>query len=168
MFPTLVLGPQRSRAASSSVKTEISARLDLWRRGHLDKLALRAKAQGRARPLHQRSKTTRAAMRDARLIHKQQFARVTNLDGSLSIADATKDALKSLRHLFSLPNGVSEEVLLDYYGPAAPPNYDKSAVCVSLDTLRACLAAALPLSSPHKDRWRVEHLSSLEADLACG
>ena len=107
-------------------------------------------------------------MRNARLIRKQRFARVTNLVGSLRIADATKDTLKSLRHLFSQSNGVSEEVLLDYYGPAAPPNHDNSAVCVFLDALRACLAAAPPLSSPHKDSWHVQHLSSLTTDLACG
>jgi hypothetical protein len=30
------------------------------------------------------------------------------------------------------------------------------------------LAYAPPLSSPHKDGWRVKHLTSLAADLACG
>jgi hypothetical protein len=35
LFPTSVLGPQRPVASSSSVKAEMIARLDLWRRGHI-------------------------------------------------------------------------------------------------------------------------------------
>jgi hypothetical protein len=39
IFPTLILGPPRLGASSSSVKTEVTARLDLWRRGELLELA---------------------------------------------------------------------------------------------------------------------------------
>jgi hypothetical protein len=35
LFPTLVIGPQRPSASSSSVKTEVTPRLDLWWRGEL-------------------------------------------------------------------------------------------------------------------------------------
>ena len=73
-----------------------------------------------------------------------------------------------MRHLFPQPVGVSEEILMDYYGRAAPLNPNNPAINVSLDNLRACLAAAPPLSSPHKDGWRVEHLTSLVVDPACG
>jgi len=39
---------------------------------------------------------------------------------------------------------------------------------VTLDLLRDCLAAAPPLSSPHKDGWRNEHLIELARDSVCG
>jgi len=43
LLRTMVLGPQRPCASSSSVRTEVVARLDLWRRGDLRELARRAK-----------------------------------------------------------------------------------------------------------------------------
>jgi hypothetical protein len=45
---------------------------------------------------------------------------------------------------------------------------DSLSVKVTLATLQDWFAAAHPLSSPHKDDWRVEHLVSLAADSACG
>jgi hypothetical protein len=39
---------------------------------------------------------------------------------------------------------------------------------VTLDTLRTCIAAAHPLSSPHKDGWRVAHFIPLVSDPDCG
>jgi hypothetical protein len=50
-FPTSVLGPQRPGASSSSVKAEVNSRLDLWRRGHIDEQAKRAKAMAAHRPV---------------------------------------------------------------------------------------------------------------------
>ena len=43
LFPIRVLGPQRLGTSSSSVKSEVASRLDLWRRGELLELAMRAK-----------------------------------------------------------------------------------------------------------------------------
>ncbi len=60
----------------------------------------------------------------SKLMHKHKFARAANLARSIGIAKATTDTLKSLRHLFPQAVGVSEVVLLDYYGPVAPPNPD--------------------------------------------
>jgi hypothetical protein len=45
LFPTLVLGPQKPGASSSTVISEVAARLDLWKKGHLDILAARAKTK---------------------------------------------------------------------------------------------------------------------------
>ena len=95
LFPILDIGPQCSSVSSSSVKTDGTTRLDLWRRGLLDELVIRAKVQARAR---QRSKTARAARRTTRLIHKQQFARAANLAGNLGIANAIVETLESMRH----------------------------------------------------------------------
>jgi hypothetical protein len=44
MFPTLVLGPQNPGASSSSIKSKIATRMDLWNKGHLDVFTTRAKA----------------------------------------------------------------------------------------------------------------------------
>jgi hypothetical protein len=79
LFPTLVSGPRRHGASSSSVKSEVDAKLDLWRKCHIDELAICAKAQARARPTSTRSKTTRATKRAARLVYKNQCARALNL-----------------------------------------------------------------------------------------
>ena len=38
---------------------------------------------------------------------------------------------------------------------------------VTLDILKTCLAAAPPLSSPHKDGWRNDYLVDLARDPAC-
>jgi hypothetical protein len=37
-----------------------------------------------------------------------------------------------------------------------------------MGTLRTCIAAASPLSSPHKDGWRLENFIPLVADPYCG
>ena len=50
LLPSLVLGPEKPGASSSRVKIEVSAKLDLWRRGLLDGLALRDKVQASAHP----------------------------------------------------------------------------------------------------------------------
>ena len=84
------------------------------------------------------------------------------------MADATPDTLAALRTLFPKPRAISEEDLLEYYGPAAPPSPDAHPVVVTLYTLRTCIAASPPLSSPHKDGWRVEQFIPLVVDPDCG
>jgi hypothetical protein len=164
LFPTLVLGPQRHGASSSSVKSEITARFDLWRRGLIPELTARAKAQAQLRPQGNRRKSARAARRAARLIRKNQFSRAANLAGSLGIADATLDTLHSLPSLFPEPTTISEEDLKDFYGPTAAPQPDSQPVRITVEILRNCLAGAPPLSSHHGDGWRTEHLSQLAPD----
>ena len=69
LFPTLVLGPHKVGAASSTVKTEIADRLDFWNRGQLEELAIRAKSF--RRPPSGRSKAQRGGKRAAQLIRKK-------------------------------------------------------------------------------------------------
>ena len=107
LFPTLVLGPRRLGASSSSVRTEVAARLDLWRREDLYKLAKRAKALASQRPLVKRNKSAQAARRATRLMRKKQFARAASLASNLGVADATEDTLESLRTLFPKSSGVA-------------------------------------------------------------
>ena len=166
LFPTLVLGPQKPGASSSSVRAEIASRLDLWSRGQLDVLATRARAN--IRPPSGRSKSQRAARRAAQLLRKNQFARAAALAGSLGVADATPDTIAGIPPLFPNPGIVDPQDLLDYYGPAAPPLEDPPSSVVTLELLRTVLATAPPLSSPHRDGWRNEHMSELAADPACG
>ena len=83
LFTTLVLGPQRSVDSTISVKTEVAASLNLWRKDQIEELALRAKGLARARSAATRSKTAHVARRAARLIHKCQFVSVANLVRSL-------------------------------------------------------------------------------------
>ena len=122
-------------------------------------LAARATTHARLRSSASRNKTARAARRATRLIHKNQFSRAANLAGGLGIADATPNTLLALPSLFPEPLVISEEDLRDYYGPAAPPLLDAEHARIILDIVRTCLVAAPPLSSPHKDGWRTEHLS---------
>jgi hypothetical protein len=117
----LVLGPQRLGASSSSGKAEVTARLDLWRRGRNPELVTRAKSKASLRPSASRSKTTRAARRATRLIHENQFSRAANIVGSLGIVDATPDTLHALPMLFPKLLAISEEDLRDYYGLAVAP-----------------------------------------------
>ena len=71
---------------------------------------------------------------------------------------------------FPEPCVVSQQDLLDYYGPPAPPPSleDPLPTVVTLNLLRNCLAAAPPLSSPHRDGCRNEHLAELAKDPECG
>ncbi len=84
------------------------------------------------------------------------------------MAETAPDTLAALRTLFPEPKVVSEANLHEFYGHVAPPCLDAYLIIVTLDTLRACSAAAPPLSSPHKDMWRVEHFIPLAADPDCG
>jgi hypothetical protein len=84
------------------------------------------------------------------------------------VADATQDTINAIGPLFPDPGTVDPQDLLDLYGPAAPPLEDQPASVVTLELLRTCLASAPPLSSPHRDGWRNEHLSELARDQACG
>jgi len=127
-----------------------------------------ARAQARLRPTVARNKLVRAARRASRLIYKNQFSWAANLAGSLGIGDATPDTLHALPSLFPEPLVISEEDLHDYYGHVAPPLPDVEPVRITLEILRTCLADAPPLSSPHKDGWRTEHLSQPAPDVACG
>jgi hypothetical protein len=142
--------------------------MDLWKRGVLVDLARRARAVARQRHAAKRSKPGRVAWRVARPIRTNQFARVASLAGNLGVTDATLDTLAAIRTLFPKPRAISEEDLLEYYGQASPSSPEAQPVIVTLDTLRTCIAASPPLSSPHKDGWRVEHFIALVADPDCG
>jgi hypothetical protein len=163
LFPTLVLGPQKPGISSSAIKSEVAARLDLWKRGLLDVLADKAKAN--IRPPSGRSKTHRAARRAAQLLRKNQFSRADALAGSLGVADATEDTIHGLGPLFPDPGAVDPTDLMDYYGPAAPPPPGGPVPVIRYSGDAPELSGRTPpLSSPHRDGWRNEHLVELARD----
>ena len=86
----------------------------------------------------------------------------------MGVAYATEDIIRAIPTLFPKPGIVSPHDLLDYFGPAAPPLDDPLPTTTTLETPRACLATAPPLSSPHGDGWRNEHFVDLARDQACG
>ena len=131
-------------------------------------LACRTGALASQCPPGKRSKAARVARRAARLLRKSQFARAASLARRLGVADATPDTLAALRTLFPDSFGVSEIDLHDHYGSVAPPPPDALPVEVTLDTLRTFIAMAPPLSTPHKDGWRVEYMVPLVANQSCG
>ena len=85
----------------------------------------------------------------------------------MGIADSTPETMHALPSLFSEPTTISEEDLRNYYGPEAAPLPNAQPALVTVDILRTCLASSPPLSSPHRDGWRTEHLSQLAPDDAC-
>jgi hypothetical protein len=117
----LVLGPQPFGASSLEVKTEVTARLDIWQRGHLEDLAHRVKAQASFRPIFMRIKAQRLARRAARLMYKQTIAKAAQLARSLELANPNLDTLHSRYHLFPEPRDVQTADLQELYGPLASP-----------------------------------------------
>jgi hypothetical protein len=119
----------------------MATRLDLWNQGKLEEMAARAKSL--TRPPSRRSKVQRAARRAAKLLRKNQFARAASLSSRLGVANATEDIINGIAPLFPKPCVVSQQDLLDYFGPPAPPPpllEDPLPTVVTLDPLRKCLA----------------------------
>ncbi len=76
LFPTLVMGPHRPGVASSAVRSETEARIDLWQRGKLSELASKVLSAKLEHPPSTRSKKAKAARRAVALLRHNQFARV--------------------------------------------------------------------------------------------
>ena len=73
------------------------------------------------------------------------------MEGSLGVAEATHDTIDAIGPLFPDLGVVDPQDLIDLYGLAAPPLEEHPSPVVTLELLRTCLAAAPPLSSPHRD-----------------
>ena len=146
MFHALVLGPQNLGAMYSTLKAEMVARLDLWNGGGLDELACKAKILNK--PPYGRSKTQREARRPARLLHKSQIARTSQL----AIWEANEDTIRAIPPLFLAQGELLEAYLLTYHGPLVAPLQDPPLSTITPVMLRECLTAAPPLSTPHHGR----------------
>ncbi len=62
---------------------------------------------------------------------------------------------------FKEPGVVDEESLRRLYGPRVTPTRESTAVTITLKDVYKCLAEVAPLTTPHKDGWRAEHLIAL-------
>jgi len=101
------------------------------------------------------------------LLKKNQFAKASAMAGSLGDADATHDTIDAISPLFPNPGVVDPHDLIDMYGPIAPPLEEQPLSDVTLELLRTCPETTPPLSSPHRDGWRNEHLVDLARDTEC-
>ncbi len=63
---------------------------------------------------------------------------------------------------------VDEESLRNLYGPRVTPTRESTAVTITLEDVYKCLAKVAPLTTPHKDGWREEHVIALCKDVDCG
>jgi hypothetical protein len=80
--------------------------------------------------------------------------------GSLGVAEANENTMKGITSLFLALGIVKPTNLMAYYGPPANPLPDQPPPTISIDLLKKCLdAVPPPLSTPHKDGWRNEHIS---------
>ena len=168
LFPTLVLGPHRPGGPSSAVRAETEVRISPWQRGELHTLASRVAATRMERPQRTRSKKARAAKRAASLLRHNQFARAAGLADNKCIADASKDTMDAIPNLFKEPCVVDEESLRRLHAPRVIPTRESTAVTITLEDVHKCLAEVAPLTTPHKDGWRAEHLLALCKDADCG
>jgi hypothetical protein len=59
---------------------------------------------------------------------------------------------------------VDEESLRRLYAPRVTLTPESTAITITLEDVYTCLAEFAPLTTPHKDGWRAEHLLALCKD----
>ena len=167
IFPFLVLDPHRAGASSSTIKARTKARLNLWHREDLPELARRDVAPKVAHPLALRSKEARTARRAVALLIHNQFVRAAGLSDSKGVANATYDTLDALPDLFKDPSAVEDATLRRVYGPKVTPTRATTTLVITPKLVRKCMESVAPLTTPHRDEWRADHLLRLGADQDC-
>jgi hypothetical protein len=83
------------------------------------------------------------------------------LADSFGVALASTETYHALNQMHPGPRVVRPEDLVELYGEPPPVVLDRAATTISVDKVRECIAAAPPLTSPHRDGWRMEHLEAL-------
>ena len=119
------------------------------------------------RPQGNRSKQAKVTRRAASRLRHNQFARATGLTDSKGIANASQDTLDGIPNLFKEPCVVDEATLRRLYGPRVTPTRESTAVTITLDDVYKRLEEIAPLTTPHRDGWRAEHLLALCKDADC-
>jgi hypothetical protein len=142
--------------------------LDLWHKRELPALVARAAEAKAALPKRERSKKAKVAKRATALLRHSQFVRAAGLADSKGIANATQDTLDAIPDLFKAPGVIPQETLRRLYGPKIVPTHAGTSVTITTEDVQKCLMAEVaPLTTPHKDGWRAEHLSALCKDPDC-
>ena len=76
--------------------------------------------------------------------------------------------MDAIPYLFKEHSVVDEESLRRLYGLRATPTRESTAVTITPEDVYKCLVEVAPLTTPHKDGWRAEHLLALCKDADCG
>jgi hypothetical protein len=66
--------------------------------------------------------------------------------------------MDALPGLFKKPGVVEEATLGRLYGPKVIPTRETMATTIAHDLVLKCLTSMAPLTTPHKDERRAEHL----------
>jgi hypothetical protein len=69
--------------------------------------------------------------------------------------------LDAILDLFKDPGVVDEATLRRLYGPQFEPTSESMVVSITTKDVLKCIAEVAPLTTPHKDGWRDEHLMAL-------
>ena len=102
------------------------------------------------------------------MLRHNLFACASKLVDSKGIADASHDTLDAIPDLFKEPSVVEEETLRHLYGSRVTPTRESTVVTITPDDVYKCLAEVAPLTTPHRDGWRAEHLLAICKDADCG
>jgi len=166
-FPSFVLFPHEKGACNSQDRAEVKRRLALWGAGEVESLATLARASMLMRAFTSGATTRPTSTQRAKaLIHKGQFSRAAMLADSFGVAPASSEKYHALNLMHHAPGGFLYEDLVELFGEPKPVEATASAPNIGVDKVRECIAAALPVTSPHRDGWRMEHLEALARDHA--
>jgi hypothetical protein len=161
LFPTLVLVPHRAGSPSSSAKAETEAKIVFCQRGELRELTSKVVAARLEHLPGNCSKKSKVDRRATTLLRHNMFARAAGLAVSKGLANATQNTLDAIPDMFKEPCHVNEDTLRRLYGPRVTPTRESMAVTDIPEDVYKCIAVVAPLTTPHKDGWRAEHLLAL-------
>ena len=73
------------------------------------------------------------------------------LANSFGVAHASAETYHALTLLHHAPGDVRDENLSELYGEPKPVVSDRTSATIKVSKVRECIAAAPPLTSPHRD-----------------
>jgi hypothetical protein len=84
---------------------------------------------------------------------------------SFGVAPAFAETYHALNLPHLGPGDVRDEDLFELYGEPKPVVADRSSTTIKVAKVRECVATAPPpLTSPHRNGWRMKHLEALSRD----
>jgi len=87
------------------------------------------------------------------------------LGDSFGVAPASAETFRALDILHPAHGEVNHDYLTNLYGEPRKVIRDGASTTIRVDKVREYIAAAPPpLTSPHMDGWRMEHLEALARD----
>jgi hypothetical protein len=161
-FSYLVLYPHEKGTCYTQVRAEVKRRLPLWGAGKLESLAALTGAPKAPRPFTSGTTLRPTTSRCAKaLIHKGQFSRAAMLADSYGMAPPSADTYKALTLLHPPLGVLNPRDLLGLFGEPRLVIVDRNYAKIHVDKVRESIAAATPLTSPH----RVDYLEIFARDM---